>query len=239
MKSTDDSRLSERSTIDDIVEWDVRNWELALPFWDSNLQGAATGLALTIGERHGGLSLWCALKGMDAIATDLHGLSDRALACHRRYEVETAIHYGHVDATSLAFADSSFDLVLFKSVLGALETKPRQTQAVNEMHRVLKPGGKLLFAENLTGSALHRKARERFVPWSEKWRYLHPADDLDLFERFESVEVEYHGLIALFGRTAWQRNALGRFDRLISPLVPDRAKYILFGAATKQGHSPV
>jgi len=225
--------LAERATIDDVVEWDIRNWERALTFWESRVPGESSSLALTLGERHGGLSLWCALKGMTAIATDLHGLTERGLACHVRYGVTSAIRYGHVDATSLPFADSSFDIVLFKSVLGALATKPRQANATKEMHRVLKPGGMLLFAENLTGSTLHRKARERFVPWSKRWRYLHPVHDLNLFDCFESVELEYRGVIGLFGRTPRQRNVLAGIDRLLNPVLPNSVKYILFGIATK------
>jgi len=49
---------------------------------------------------------------------------------------------------------------------------------------VLKPGGWLLFAENLKGSMLHRLLRKTFVRWANYWRYLVYRKDLDLFRDF-------------------------------------------------------
>lgn len=222
------------AAVAEIIEWDIRNWSRVLPFWASNL-APVDGLteALTLGERHGGLSLWCAAGGMKVVATDIGGVTEQGRALHRRHGVDHAIEHSCADATRLPFADESFDLVLFKSMLGALETRERQAQAVAEMHRVLRPGGQLLFAENLQASALHQRIRARFVPWSARWRYLHPSEDLSLFDDFDHLTLERHGLLATFGRSEGQRDLLGRLDAVLAPRVPDRWNYILFGVAHK------
>jgi SAM-dependent methyltransferase len=118
-------------------------------------------------------------------------------------------------------------------VIGALGAKGLQRQAIREMHRVLKPGGVLLFAENLHGSPVHGLLRRRFVSWSSYWRYLDPVSDRDLFAPFQRLEEGSTGFIANLGRTERQRDVLARFDALIMPLIPRKLRTIWYGAAIK------
>ncbi len=215
-----------------VIVWDVRNWSRALPFWQPHLPGDGRRTALAIGERGGGLSLWLAMQGIEVVSTDVDASPEPAMALHRRYGVSDLVTYAQLDATSMAYPDGSFDIVIFKSVLGALRTKERQAQAVSEIHRVLKPGGTLLFAENLMGSRLHRWMRSRFVPW-DGWRYLDLDRDLDLFNAFSATTFEAWGVLALFGRSEGQRDLLGRIDDRLSRWVPSRWRYILFGACVR------
>ena len=152
------------------IVWDVRNWSRALSFWEPNLAGSMPRSALAIGERGGGLSLWLAMRGIHVVCTDLGVSLEPAMALHRRYGVSDLVTYADLDVTSMSYPDGSFDIIVFKSVLGALATKERQVRAMREIHRVLRPGGTLLFAENLVGSRLHTWLRSRFVPW-DSWRY--------------------------------------------------------------------
>ena len=62
-----------------------------------------------------------------------------ANAANLELDVDTAV----ADAESLPFADESFDLILGHAVLHHL---PDLDQAFREMHRVLRPGGRIVFA---------------------------------------------------------------------------------------------
>lgn len=217
----------------DVFQWEVRSWSRALPLWQAHLPPKRPLQALGIGEREGGLSLWLALQGIHVVCSDLHDLPPATRSLHQRHLVTDKVAYAKADVTALPYADDSLDVVFFKSVIGALGTKERQALAIREMHRVLKPGGVLLFAENLTGTPLHRFLRKRFVPWDRYWRYLHPRKDLDLFSPFATLHLRTTGLWANLGRTEAQRDLLARLDTLLIPLVPPSRRTIWYGVAYK------
>ena len=217
-----------------VIGWDVRNWSRALAFWQRHIDIHQPRHALAIGERGGGLSLWLASQGVEVVCTDLDDSLEPARDLHERFGVSELVTYEEQDATAIAHPDGSFDLVIFKSVIGALRTKERQMQAIREMHRVLKPGGLLLFAENLVGSWMHTRLRSRFVAWEPGWRYIHLDHDRDLFGVFDEVEVETWGVFGLLGRSEGQRDLLGRIDSLVTPRVPSAWRYIVFAACLKR-----
>ena len=221
------------AALKDIIQWEVRSWSRALPFWENHLPTQCPIKALGIGEREGGLSLWFALKGIDVVCTDLDPFPSATRELHHRYKPIGSISYAPADATDLPFADASFDLVFFKSVIGALGSKERQKKAIEEIHRVLRPGGKLLFAENLQGTKLHSWLRRKFIPWNTYWRYLHPIRDRDLFVHFSEFHERSIGLSANLGRSEAQRDLLARFDRAIEPIVPIGWREIWIGVAVK------
>ena len=219
----------------DYFQWEVRSWSRAYAVWHRRLQAitSASREALALGERDGGFSLLLADHGFRTVCSDLYGPTEQARALHEARGREVLITYATIDTLAIPYADASFDVVVFKSMIGALSTKERQRQAVAEMHRVLRPGGTLLFAENLQGTALHRWLRKRFVPWNTYWRYLDPARDKDLFEQFSEVELHATGLFASFGRTERQRSLIARLDALLMPLAPATWRTIWYGAAVK------
>jgi SAM-dependent methyltransferase len=219
--------------LDAAFVWDVRNWSRAVSLWQPMIDLHHPRHALALGERQGGLSLWLAARGIEVVCTDLRPSFGPARALHQQYGVADLVTYEVQDATAITWADGSFDLVVFKSVIGALQTKDRQLQAIREMHRVLAPGGLLLFAENLIGSRLHAGLRSRFVPWEGGWRYLDVDRDRDLYAPFDEVLLETWGVMGLLGRSERQRDFLGRIDGWLSPLVPSASRYILFGACRK------
>lgn len=219
----------------DIFQWEVRSWSRAYPLWRKHLKAGEGVLqqALALGERDGGLSLMLAHHGYLTICSDLHGPTEQARVLHQRAGVQGRMTYAPIDALAIAQPDNSFDVVAFKSMIGALGSKARQAQAVREMHRVLKPGGVLLFAENLHGSPLHVRLRKRYVAWDHYWRYLDPVADRDLFAPFGTVDDATTGFVANLGRTAGQRDLLARLDGVVLPLVPVRWRTIWYGAAIK------
>lgn len=226
-------------TLREVFQWEVRSWARAIPLWEEHIPPERPLRALGIGEREGGLSLWLAVKGIDVVCSDLNTFPEMTRTLHERHGVQMHITYAQADATALPFPDGSFDIVFFKSVVGALGSKEKQAQAILEMHRVLKsataygPGGVLLFAENLHGSPLHRWLRKRFVAWDSYWRYLDPVSDRDLFAPFAMVDDRTTGFIANLGRSEGQRDVLARFDALLAPMVSLSMRTIWYGVALK------
>lgn len=124
-------------------------------------------------------------------------------------------------------------VLAFKSMIGALGDRERQVQSLCEMHRVLKPGGVLLFAENLAGTRMHRWLRKRFVAWDNNWRYLSWPAERELFAPFAKLDVRTTGLLANLGRSEAQSDLLARCDGLLCRAVPARWHTVVYGVATK------
>ena len=216
----------------------MTNWSLALNYW---LKETSINLfdcsALEIGSRNGGLSLWLALHGARVVCTDIKGPNAQAKLLHRKYGVSHLIDYHRVDASKMIFDDKTFDVVLFKSVLGDIGwngNTRRQLKAVKEILRVLKPGGELFFAENLVASPFHQYMRNHFVEWGKSWKYL----SLDELVNYFSVFTEFHyrttGFLGAFGLTQIQKNLFGWLDRLVfNAVIPQKWQYIMIGICKK------
>lgn len=224
-----------RERTKDIVQWDIHNWSKALPFWEKALPKTKMK-CLELGGRTGGLSLWLALKGHEVICSDLKLPKETAETLHKKYEVDSLISYETIDASDIEY-ENQFDLIVFKSMLGAVAMKGQDHKkqlAINQMEKALKPGGTLLFSENLEASSFHQWSRAKFNSWGSNWNYLTYKEVPELLSNFESVKMRTDGFLATFGRTEAQRNAIGKFDSLIAPIVPKRSRYILSAICTKR-----
>jgi len=216
------------------MEWDVRNWSLAGNFWMSNKAlDVSRSKVLDIGARNGGLSLFLLLNGAEVTCSDLDGPTEKARALHDRYGLSERVDYASVDALQIPYPDEFFDMVTFKSVLGGMRTLENQRRMMSEVYRVLKPGGELWFAENLTGSLFHQLLRRFFVKWGKTWRYLSFREIEELTSPFEPVATARYGFWATFGRNEIWRRRLSRMDWLFDRLTPARWKYIVFAVARK------
>ena len=221
----------------DVLAWDVRSWNKALVYWEQNTDWTLLQSAIELGANRGGLSLWLASKGLSVLCTDLEHVQENASPLHRRFGVEARISYADLDATGLQF-ENKFDVVIFKSMLGALDRKgdgSTQAQTVAAMHRALKPGGYLLFAENLVGSPLHRWLRKRWVSWGSSWRYPQLHEMENWLHTFDEVNLHTTGVLATLGRSEAQRNALARIDEWVcNRICPQSWHYIAYGVARKK-----
>lgn len=101
------------------------------------------------------------------------------------------------------------------------------------MYRVLKRGGKLLFAENLTGSGLHMLLRRKFMPWGKEWRYVSLEEVKEFMRPFKGLRYRTCGYLSAFGKSEAQKCFLRWPDQILSAIIPDANKYIVIGCAEK------
>jgi ubiquinone/menaquinone biosynthesis C-methylase UbiE len=226
------NKLSKKELID-IVQWDIKNWSKVLVFWDEYTDVKKGSEVLALGEREGGMSLYFAKKGCHVICSDYNSMPDTTKEMHLEYGLSQMISYKQIDMRQIDLPDESQDVVVFKSVIGALGNKDDQKIALNEIYRVLKKDGIFLFAENMEGSFVHQYLRKKFVNWGERWCYVNDAEMKEWTRKFSSYKTKSIGVSALFGRTEGQRNVLAKFDNIFTPITPKKWRYILFGALTK------
>jgi SAM-dependent methyltransferase len=222
--------------MNEIIQWDIRSWSSALKYWDKNVNWDQMNTCLALGERKGGLALWLALKQKQVVCSDLCNIKENAEPLHIKYNVSNLITYQDIDATEIPY-ENHFDIIVFKSIIGGIGRNNNiaiQQKVFDEIYKALKPGGKLLFAENLIASPLHQFCRRRFIKWGESWRYVSLHEIGQFLSSFKSHEIKATGVLAAFGRREWQRNILAVIDRLLmNHICPDNWKYIVYGIATK------
>ncbi|HEV7178241.1 MAG TPA: class I SAM-dependent methyltransferase [Candidatus Baltobacteraceae bacterium] len=221
----------------DVVQWDVANWSAALDYWAAHAPLHGTSLdALEIGANSGGLSLWLARAGHRVVCSDLERTREHAAPLIERHGMLDRVVFEDIDATAIPY-ENHFDIIVFKSVLGGVGHDgaiERQRAAISSMHAALKPGGMLLFAENLTGSAMHRFLRSRYVRWGDRWRYVTIDEMRDFLKPFRNVAFETAGFFGTLGRSESQRRVLAAIDRAgVTTLVPPSWRYLVFGVAVK------
>lgn len=136
-------------------------WDLAAadyePLWQSQLAPAQAKLmacaALLPGEWvldvacGTGLVSFAAARNVgptgSVVGVDISGQMVEIAACRARELAETNTRFARMDAENLALPDASFDVVL--CALGLMYL-PDPEQALREMRRVLRPGGRIVLA---------------------------------------------------------------------------------------------
>lgn len=222
---------------DDLIvyfEWDVNTWSRALKLWNELIPKNTQLKALDIGARRGGLSLMLANEyNAEVVCSDVNNPMNEAKPLHDRYLKNGSITYSAVNCMEIPFEDQTFDIVIVKSVIGALGSFEKQQTAMYEIHRVLKPGGVLLFAENLLASPLHQFARNKFNRWSSYWRYPEIKDYDKWLLKFDNYNYKTTGYLATFVRHKWFRIIASRIDLVLEKITPRKYHYLIFGYAKK------
>lgn len=222
-----------RDLLKDILVWDVRTWSAAVGYWDQFLPESDSPLTcLEVGAGPGGPSLWLALKGHSVVCSNLANTRQMAEPLHSKYGVEKKMEYRDIDVTAIPY-ENHFDVVIFKSVLGGVGSL--QDAAMAQILASLKPGGKLLFAENIRGSVFHRVARSiAYRIRGTSWNYPTLGRMTGLLAGFSTAEVRTTGVLAMFGTTESRRRSLAAVDdRILNRVTPASWKYVSFGVATK------
>lgn len=215
-------------------EWDTISWSRSLKIWEKHLRKRKDCLALEIGSRGGGLSLMLAKEfEIKVICSDLTSPEKTASVLHEKHNTKHKIQYNSVDCTRINYNDNVFDVVIFKSVIGALGSFEIQKTALNEIFRILKPGGVLLFAENMEASLFHMFLRKKFNRWSTYWRYPKLSDMQLFLKEYQVFEIGTTGFFATMVSAGILCTITSYLDMLIEKVVPAKQRYIVYGAAIK------
>ncbi len=181
--------------------------------------------SLEIGAGTGYFSLNLLQAGVvsDATCTDISpGMVGTLSENARRLGVP--VNSLRADAESLPFADQSYDLVLGHAVLHHL---PDLERAFAEFHRVLRPGGRILFAgePSRVGDRIAAVPKRGAVALAPMWRRLMRAQpappetaeaaDHDL-ERFVDIHAFAPGDLAGFARRAGFGEVRVRGEELVA-----------------------
>lgn len=157
--------------------------------------GVGTGLSL---DGYGGN---CAVVGVDISPAMLEKARKRVaemrLSRVRRLEV--------MDAEHLQFPDASFDAVVAQYVLSAV---PNPNRALDELARVVRPGGEIIITSRIGADAGLRGTIERWLmpvttrlgwrtdfPWSRFETWLATAPGISLVERRPLPPLGHFSLI--------------------------------------------
>jgi 2-polyprenyl-3-methyl-5-hydroxy-6-metoxy-1,4-benzoquinol methylase len=226
-------RVAVMNKVRDILEWDTVNWSVCFKAWEGHIPIEPSD-CLEIGCGAGGLSLWLASKGHRVVCSDINMPGKSVRQLHQSYGVSHKISYEAIDATDIPYTEQ-FDIIALKSVLGGIWAKnglENMQQAIREIHKSLKPNGKLLFAENLRSTPIHMFCRKRLLNRHEhSWQYPTIEEMRDFLSDFSSVNYQLAGFLGTFGRTETQRIIMGYIDKILVPIVPKEWNYIMAGVA--------
>ena len=225
------NKLSKKE-LNDIIQWDVKNWKNALSFWEAHFDIKPGMKVLALGEREGGLSVYFAKKGCEVVCSDYKPMPESTQNLHKSYGFSDRITYAEVDMRSINYPDNTFDIVVFKSVMGALVDENDHAKAISEIQRVVKQNGAFLFAENAKASKFHKYMRKKFVKWA-KWSYVSDKEFESWKIKFSKTYAKKIGFIALFGRSERQRRFLGGIDLVLNYVTPKSWRYIYLGVFIK------
>ena len=190
----------------DGVETDLLLWweDFYLPIFEyvlskmGNLEGKRV---LELGTGTGGTATLLAKRGASVVGIDLLPFRlAEAQARAAEHNVVEAVNFTLMDAMHLAFPDDTFDFVISKSVLVFTDHK----QVAKECYRVLKPGGKAIFMENMRHHPMVWLYRKMFLKYSGKLRYFSVRDIETVgaeFEKLDHREFHLSAVSALF----WQK----------------------------------
>ena len=177
------------------VETDLLLWweDYYLPVFEYVLSKMGTlegKRVLELGTGTGGTATLLAKYGASVIGIDL--LPFRIKEAKERtnqHNVTDSVTFSLMDATQLAFPDNTFDFVISKSVLVFTE----HSQTAKECNRVLKPGGKAIFMENMRNHPVVWLYRKVFLRYSRNLQYFSHTDIDAIGKEFEEMEhLEFH-----------------------------------------------
>jgi hypothetical protein len=224
--------------LSDIFGWDVITWSSSLEHWQRHATVDFTrSTALEIGAgQSGGVSLWLALQGCEVVCSTLGDMPPGVRALHCRYGVAHRVRYTSLDVLELSDRDT-YDVIAFKSVLGGIGANDRadlQANAIKRLHAALKPGGNLLFAENLAATRAHAAWRSRFGAGKDGWRYLTVREMERMLRPFSAVHYRTAGFAGAWGSNETLRRTSGALDEFFCRwVVPASWQYVLMGVAIK------
>jgi len=137
--------------LDYFMEWGAKTWQHLMAhafehFLGTNLQGQQV---LEIGTRFGKMACLFTLLGAKVIGLDLRKESlSVAQGEAAKWNITERVVFVQGGSDLSIFKDNSFDMVFSKSVLVVV---PGLARFLEEINAKLKPGGKVVFLENVKG----------------------------------------------------------------------------------------
>ena len=157
------------------------------------------------------------VAGVDVSAVGVRLARGRASANN----VQSQCDFFTASIYSLPFQDRTFDAVIGQSILHHLSHK---AEAARQLHRVMKPGAKAVFAEPFGNSLwlerlrllvpVKSQAPENPTEWARQFKY----SDLEPFAEYFDVTVEEYQLFSRIDRLVkWKRvlDTVARMDRTL------------------------
>ncbi|MGI5984783.1 MAG: class I SAM-dependent methyltransferase [Oscillospiraceae bacterium] len=133
-----------------------------------------TSKILDVGIGAGELAVMLAKKGYDVTGVDFSAhMLDEADFCSSENGVALTLVLS--DADHLPFETGKFDVVLCRNIAWLM---PYPEKAIQEWHRVLKPGGRIIIEDK--NRYLHYKDERTKSEYAEKWSHRLP-DNINLF----------------------------------------------------------
>ncbi len=162
--------------------------------------GVGTGLSLPLYPRE------TRITGID-ISREMLARAEKRVARDGLSNVD--LH--HMNAQQMDFPDNSFDKVVAMYVASVV---PDPVALVNEMRRVCKPGGQLMFVNHFKSDhPVISRIEQLLVPLSAKLGF-DPGFSLSRFEQECDLEFEHNRRVNLFGywRMLQTTNAAGELQ---------------------------
>lgn len=148
---------------------------------------------LELGAGMGEASVFFARQGARVVATDISpemlNLIQRVAQLH-----QVGLRTVQMDAANIQYPDQNFDLVYGANVLHHVETR----RCLEEVHRVLRPGGKALFWDPIAYNPFinaYRSMADQVRSDDEHPLTLH--DLADMRSLFEQVDVQFSWFTSL------------------------------------------
>lgn|GEM_PF-883634 len=162
---------------------------------DEHLQNIAGKTVLDYGCGRGQASLKYLGRGAVVHGIDISPeyIEDAARSARRAGYSEEQFHFAVMDAHTLEFDDDTFDLVVGFGILHHLDAEA----ALREIHRVLKPGGRVLLQEPLADNPLLKLFRLLTPHARTEDEAPFTGRDVDRLsdDRHWQIELAYCGLI--------------------------------------------
>lgn len=144
--------------------------------------------------------------------TQLYGVdfSEKMIKCAESCDPD--IHFGVVNSGEISFPDNSFDSVLLLAVLTCVYRDQEQDAILQEIKRVLKPGGVIYINDFLLNE--DERNRTRYEQYYEKYHTY------GVFELPEGAVLRHHS-----------EERVGEWSRQFEPLAYEKTEYV-----TMNGH---
>ena len=216
-------------------EWDYIIWGQTYKSILMNIESLSRSKkVLEIGSRTGGLAQIFVDLGFSNVT-----ISDKGI--NKRVYPSNLVSLDNIKFLELDLLDdnlnfeSQYDIIIMKSVLGALKSEEKQEKALNRIYRMLTNDGMFIIIENQSSGYLLTSIKKQFTSWGAYWKYRTMNEFLNILKTsgFKFVYFNTYGFLNfLFPERI--RNFVGIFDIFFAnSFVNKENRYVFFGVLRK------